>query len=121
MTVLCVSVASVALAEPEPGHTVHHHVDDNPAPKLHRMIEPVYPDSAREKGICGTVIVEVLIDKQGIPQAVNALRGDPMLASTVSDAIQQWRWLPYRLNRQAVAVETTIAVNFEPCMVQDPV
>jgi len=121
MTVLCVSVASLALAEPEPDYVSHRLREGNSAPKLHSMVEPVYPEEARKNGIHGTVVVEVLIDKQGVPQAVHALRGDPALASTVSQAIQQWRWQPYRLNRQAVAVEMTIAVDFAPFMVQEPV
>jgi len=85
------------------------------------MVEPIYAEAAIKNGIRGTVVVEVLIDKQGVPQAVHALRGDPTLANTVSQAVQQWRWQPYRLNRQPVAVEMTIAVNFEPEMVEAPV
>jgi len=117
MTVLCVSVASLALAEPETSHVSDCHSAGNPILKPHTMVEPIYPEEARKNGIHGTVVVEVLIDKQGVPRAIHALRGDPALASTVSQAVQQWRWQPYRLNRQAVAVEMTIAVNFAPAMV----
>jgi len=111
--VLCVSVASLAFGEPQessacPGGT------GNPTLKLRHMVEPAYPEEAKENGIGGTVVVEVLIDKEGVPQAIRAVRGNPILATTASKAVQQWRWKPYRLNRVPVAVEMTIAMNFEP-------
>ncbi|MBZ5508722.1 MAG: energy transducer TonB [Acidobacteriia bacterium] len=121
MSVLCISVASVALAETGPRSASQRHSSGKPTLKLHKMVEPIYPEAALKNGIRGTVVVEVLIDKQGVPQAVHALRGDPTLVNTVSQAIQQWRWQPYRLNRQAIAVEMMIAVNFEPEMVEEPV
>jgi TonB family protein len=121
MLVLCVSGASLALAEPETcGPAQQPGRASNPTLKLEKMVEPVYPEAALKNGTGGTVVVEVLIDKQGVPRAVHALRGDPALTSTVSEAVQQWRWQPYRVNRQAVAVEMTIAVNFEPELVLEP-
>jgi TonB family protein len=83
MTVLCVSVASVALAESDPEFPQRHSAGA-PTLKLHKMVGPIYPEAALKNGIGGTVVVEVLIDKQGVPQAVHALRGDPALARTVS-------------------------------------
>ncbi|HEY7402958.1 MAG TPA: energy transducer TonB [Candidatus Angelobacter sp.] len=82
--------------------------------KLRRMVEPIYPPEAQRDGIRGTVVVEVLIDQQGVPLAIHTVRGDSILAEAVSRAVQQWRWEPYRLKRKAVAVEMTLAVNFDP-------
>jgi TonB family protein len=113
MLVLLVSVAQVAVEE----HGVQRdsgRITCNPSLKLRRMVQPVYPEEAQRDGIHGTVVVEVLVDKQGVPQAVHTVRGDSILASAVSQAVQQWRWKPFRLNRKVLAVETTIAVNFEP-------
>lgn len=114
MPVLWVSVANLAFrklrtmwAETDPGVS-------NPTLKLLRMVEPVYPEEAQRDRIGGTVVVEALIDKRGFPQVVHPLRGDPILAGAVSHAVRQWRWQPYRLNREAVEVDMTIAVNFVP-------
>jgi TonB family protein len=109
MLVLCVNVAKLALGETPPGQIAR-----NPNLKLRRMVQPVYPPEAQRDGIHGTVVVEVFIDTQGVPRAIHTVRGDSVLAGAVSQAVQQWRWQPYRLNRKVVAVETTIAVNFEP-------
>lgn len=111
--VLCVSVASLAFGDLQESSTCRYGTG-NPTLKLRHMVEPAYPEEAKENGIGGTVVVEVLIDKQGVPQAIHAVRGNPILATTAFKAVQQWRWKPYRLNRVPVAVEMTIAMNFEP-------
>jgi protein TonB len=112
MLVIWVSVARLAFGESSPKRAAHRPVADNTTLKLRRMVEPIYPAVARKRGIRGTVVVEVFIDKQGMPQAIHAVRGNPILAGTVFNAMRQWRWEPYRLNRKAVEVEMTIAINF---------
>ena len=78
------------------------------------MVELAYPEEAQRRGIRGTVVIEFLIDKKGLPHTIRVLKGHPTLASAVSQAVQQWRWRPYRRNREAVELEMMIAVNFEP-------
>ncbi len=112
MLVLCVSVAQVAVHEP--GTPAPAQVLSNPNLKLRRMVQPVYPAEAQKRGIRGTVVVEVLIDQQGVPLAIHTVRGDSVLAGAVSHAVQQWRWQPYRLRHKTFAVEMTLAVNFDP-------
>lgn len=114
MPVLWVSVAKLAFGEPRSKPAASGQIDHSPTLKLRRMIEPIYPEAARKKGIRGTVVVELFVDKHGLPQAIHAVRGNPILANTVFKAVQQWRWQPYRVNRKAVEVEMTIAINFEP-------
>ena len=114
MLVVWVSVASLAFGEPEPNRAGHSNIVCNPKLKLRTMVEPAYPEEAQRNGIGGTVVVEALVDKQGVPHAVHAVRGDAILARAVSSAVQQWRWKPYRLNGEPVDVQMTIAVNFEP-------
>lgn len=113
MLVLCVSVAQVAVEKPDKAHAPRRALR-NPNLKLRRRVDPIYPVAAQRDGIHGTVVVEVLIDQQGVPLAIHTVRGDSILAEAVSRAVQQWRWEPYRLKRKAVAVEMTLAVNFDP-------
>ena len=56
----------------------------------------------------------VEIDKAGRPSSVKILKGHPILATAVLEAIKQWRWKPLRLNGVPVEAEDTITVNFEP-------
>ena len=114
MPVLWVGVAHLAFRELRAMWTETRNIVCIPTLKLRKMVEPLYPEEAQRDGISGTVVVEALIDREGVPRAVHSLRGDPILASAVSQAVQQWRWKPYRLNREAVEVDMTIAVDFEP-------
>ena len=40
------------------------------------------------------------------------ISGHPMLAPAAIDAVKQWRYKPYFLNGEPVAVETQITVKF---------
>jgi len=78
------------------------------------MVYPTYPPEAKAKGIVGIVTVEAEIDKTGKPSSVKVLKGDPVLATAVVEAVRKWRWKPLRLNGVAVEAETTIIINFDP-------
>jgi TonB family protein len=112
--VFWVGVANLAFRELRAMWTETRNTIGNPTLKLRKMVEPLYPEEAQRDGISGTVVVEALVDRKGIPRAVHSLRGDPILVGAVSKAVKQWRWRPYRLNREAVEVDVTIAVDFEP-------
>src|ERR1700681_795938 len=91
MVVVWVSIASLAFGQPEPKRAARRHIVCNPTLKLRKMVEPAYPEESQKNGIGGTVVVEALVDKQGMPHAVHAVRGDAILARAVSSAVQQWR------------------------------
>ena len=82
--------------------------------RIVKRVDPVYPEEAKKKGVAGTVVVEVTIDKLGAAKGVRVTKGDPALAKAVLEAIRQWRWEPHKLNGEAVEVETTVVVRFEP-------
>ena len=64
-------------------------------------------------------MIEFLIDKKGLPSTIRTIKGHPMLAVAVTQAVAQWRWKPYRRNGETVELEMMIAVNFEPDFVAD--
>jgi protein TonB len=75
-------------------------------------IRPVYPAIARAAHIEGTVVVEAVISRNGIIESLHVLRGPMMLRGAALEAIRGARYRPYRLNGEAVDVQTTITVNF---------
>lgn len=85
-----------------------------PALKVLKMVRPTFPLDAKAKDMFGTVAVEVAIDKKGLPSSVKILKGDPVLAAAVVEAVKKWRWKPLELNGEAVEVTTTIIVTLEP-------
>jgi protein TonB len=58
------------------------------------------------------VVLQAEISKEGAIQNLSLISGHPMLAPAAIDAVKQWRYRPYILNGEPVAVETQITVNF---------
>lgn len=79
---------------------------------LHKKVPLQYPDDARKARIQGLVVVQVLIDKSGDVEKATLVSGHPLLAPAAIEAVKQWKYKPYLLNGQPVAVETQIVVNF---------
>jgi periplasmic protein TonB len=73
---------------------------------------PVYPALARAARVEGTVVPEATISKQGTIEDLRVVSGPAMLRQAALDAVSQWRYRPYLLNGDPVAVETTVNVVF---------
>jgi protein TonB len=75
-------------------------------------IRPVYPAIAKAAHVEGSVVVEAVISRTGTIESLHVVSGPPMLQTAALDAIRQARYQPYRLNGEAIDVQTTITVNF---------
>jgi TonB family protein len=76
---------------------------------------PVYPVEAKasKNTINGSVILRVVIGKDGEPENINvakSLRGD--YDKSALDAVRQWRWQPFLLNGQPIEVETNVTIVY---------
>lgn len=83
--------------------------------KLISRTPPVYPDSLRQQGIEGTVLVQAIIGKSG--SVLNAQtvgnQAPAELADAALAAVRTWQFEPTLLNGEPVEVITTITVNFQ--------
>ena len=79
---------------------------------LVNQVKPTYPQIAKNARIQGAVVLQAEISKQGTIENLRVISGHPMLVPAAMDAVKQWRYKPYYLNGEPVAVETTITVNF---------
>jgi protein TonB len=79
---------------------------------LIKKISPVYPQSAKQMHIQGSVELQANIGKDGNVTNVKALKGDAGLARAAIDAVKQWKYKPYTLNDEPVEIQTQITVNF---------
>lgn len=77
-----------------------------------RKTPPIYPKFAQEAHISGKVVLKATITKQGSIEGVQVLSGPKILAPSAVDAVKTWKYRPYLLDGQPVAVETTITVVF---------
>jgi len=73
---------------------------------------PEYPILARRNYIQGTVILKVTVEKDGTVDNLSVVNGPPELQDAALKAVRTWRYLPYLLNGQPVAVQTQVNVVF---------
>jgi TonB family protein len=88
-------------------------VPPNSSPTLLvRKVAPVYPPLARQARIQGTVVLGIVINKDGEVRNVQLVSGHPMLAPAAIEAVKQWRYRPYISEDKPVDVETVVRVGF---------
>jgi TonB family protein len=75
-------------------------------------IEPVYPPAARAQNMRGVVLLETVVGADGSVVDARPLGGPEALAPAAIEAVRWWRFQPYRVKGKAVAVETTVAIEF---------
>jgi len=75
-------------------------------------VEPDYPDKAREQKIQGSVVLDVVVGKDGKVQGISAISGDPQLVLAAAHAVQQWRFKPWVRNGHPVLFESRMTLNF---------
>jgi protein TonB len=73
---------------------------------------PAYPESA--KGQSGTVILQVLIARDGSVQDAKFMQGSLVFARAATDAVKQWHFQPYTMNGRPVSTVTSLTINFKP-------
>src|ERR1700676_2223708 len=71
-----------------------------------------YPGNAG--GQHGTVILQVLIGRDGTVQDAKFLQGSLAFAKVAIDGVRQWKFKPYSMNGRAVSVQTLLTISFKP-------
>jgi TonB family protein len=90
------------------------HPQKDPGPALLHHDPPVYPQEAKAKGISGTVIVEVLVDKQGNVSRARVTEGDKIFWDAALAAVKAWKFQPAMSQGQPVERTTRIKMTFCP-------
>jgi protein TonB len=79
---------------------------------IHR-VQPVYPPSAKENHIQGTVVLQAVIGTDGQIAELTPISGPAELTQAALDAVKQWQYRPYVLSGKPVEAVTQIRVNFK--------
>ena len=75
--------------------------------------DPRYPEAARRARIEGTVVVEAIVNRQGLVEQARVTRSLGWgLDEAAMDAIEQWRFVPATLAGDPVDVYYLLRVNF---------
>jgi len=86
---------------------------DEPATPLTTPMPP-YPPRARQEEIQGTVLVELVVDRQGrVSQVTVRSLPDPVFRSTVMNTIKQWRFRPARNKGVPVNMRLRVPIEFK--------
>jgi protein TonB len=80
---------------------------------LIKRVQPKYPPAALAVHAQGLVLIEAIINKEGVVTNPKVISGDPVLARAALDAVRQWRYKPYYLDREPVEIQTQITINFK--------
>ena len=81
-------------------------------PLLLNRVIPVYPPAASARHIEGTVMLAMVIGKDGTVLDVQPISGPEELTLAAIHTAKQWRYRPYRLFGRPIEVETTAQINF---------
>jgi protein TonB len=80
---------------------------------LIKKVQPVYPPEARYTHIQGSVVLEAVINKVGDVVDLEVISGPRELVPSAVNAVRMWKYRPYLLNGEPVAVQTSVIVNYE--------
>lgn len=76
--------------------------------------QPPIPYPPNAKGQPGTVVLQVLIGRDGTVQDAKFLQGSLAFARTAIDGAKRWKFRPYMLNGHPVSVQTTLSITIKP-------
>ena len=82
-------------------------------PTLIHRLDPTYPEDARAHKVAGSVVLDVTIAEDGSVRDAHVVAGPPLLAKAATDAVQQWRYNPLKLNGRPVAFHQQITIIFK--------
>jgi protein TonB len=98
------------------GQTVYRYIPDAriSEPVVLEKTPPTYPDAAREAGVSGAVVADLLIDELGTVRDV-VIQKSPSdeLSAAAIDAIEQWRFAPATMDGKPVVVRYVVTVMFQ--------
>jgi protein TonB len=79
---------------------------------LVHSVNPVYPPEALAQKLHGSVVLQVVVGRDGGIEDLKLVRGNFVLGRAAVAAVKQWRFQPYNVSGHATATQTTITVNF---------
>lgn len=79
------------------------------------VIQPDYPRDARKRGEHGTVVLSVLVGRDGLPKEVVVARssGHRQLDREAREAVLRWRFRPVHVNGETVQARGLVPIKFD--------
>jgi periplasmic protein TonB len=83
-----------------------------PAKAVEANALPVYPESARKKGVEAVVILKIVISPAGTVSSVKVVKGDEPFVTAAVEAVKTWRYTPARLDGKPAAMSRLVKIPF---------
>ena len=84
------------------------------APRVKSRVEPSYTPEASAAKVEGTVVLQVVIETDGLAHEINVVKGiGNGLDEKAVEAIQKWTFIPGTKDGSPVPVRASIEVNFK--------
>jgi protein TonB len=93
-------------------HAGEHGSAADEAPEVVTRVAPVYPAEALKAGVQGTVMLSVLVGKDGLVKDTRVTTSIPALDAAATDAVRKWVFKPAKNDGKPVAVWATIPIKF---------
>jgi TonB family protein len=77
-----------------------------------RKVPCVYPETARQAGAQGTVVLAALVCEHGRVAATRVIDSIPLLDEAAANCLRQWDWSPANLRELKVAAWTVVPIKF---------
>jgi TonB family protein len=81
-------------------------------PKMISSTRPIYPATARQSNIQGSVTVSVSIDENGKVVSAKALNGPLLLRQAAVDSVKGWKYSPGLVDGKPAPSQVTVGVEF---------
>jgi protein TonB len=76
--------------------------------------QPTIEYPANLKGQAATVVLQVLISREGMVQDAKFMQGSLGFARAAIDGVKAWKFQPYSMNGRPVSVRSVLTINFKP-------
>jgi TonB family protein len=86
--------------------------DASSTPLVREKVDPIYPPSAIQARIQGTVVLGVHVNASCDVESARLISGHPMLVQPTIDAVRQWKFNPRLVNGALAPFETLVRVNY---------
>lgn len=99
-------------AEAEPAASAGTAVKGISGGRLIQSIKPKYPPEAVQQQIAGAVVLHGIVGTDGMVHELSVVRGDAMLRQAALEAVQQWRYEPYKRDGTPIEMPLDITIDF---------
>lgn len=74
--------------------------------------EPALPRMAETAGVSGKVIVEIIVDREGLVEWARATSGHPLLRDAAVEAARKWTFRPAMRKNGPIRIVGTLTFTF---------